>query len=102
MTAVLIKKCRILATAIGALVSANAVAVADEPAPTRGMPPAAHRAADESIWMFGKRDKLCLEWTDGCRGCLRSGPDDFSCSNIGIACQPQDIRCTSRTTEPPK
>jgi len=36
----------------------------------------------------------CLEWTDGCRVCLRSPDGSDSCSNIGIACLPGKPRCT--------
>ena len=36
----------------------------------------------------------CAEWTDGCRTCQRSGPDAFTCSNVGIACVQTAGRCT--------
>jgi hypothetical protein len=36
----------------------------------------------------------CTEWTDGCRTCRRSGPDAFTCSNVGIACVQTAGRCT--------
>lgn len=38
----------------------------------------------------------CMRWTDECVNCTRGidgkGP---TCSNIGFACQPKAIRCTS-------
>ena len=54
------------------------------------------------MWQFGERDKLCLAWTDGCRGCRRTDAGAFDCSNVGIACVQQDIRCTARMSDMPK
>ncbi len=36
----------------------------------------------------------CLEWTDGCRVCARQQDGSTACSNVGIACVPQQARCT--------
>ena len=36
----------------------------------------------------------CLEWTDGCRVCARQNDGSQTCSNIGIACVLQTLRCT--------
>ena len=36
----------------------------------------------------------CTAWTDGCRSCGK-GPGGVFCSNIGIACQPSQPRCSS-------
>lgn len=36
----------------------------------------------------------CLEWTDGCRVCMRQPGGEAACSNIGIACLPEKLRCT--------
>jgi hypothetical protein len=58
--------------------------------------PSRSKHAGETLWQFGRREKICIEWTDGCRGCRRIDGNHFSCSNIGIACQPQEIRCTLR------
>jgi hypothetical protein len=44
-----------------------------------------------TVHNYGERDPTCYAWSDGCRICT-SG----FCSNIGIACQPSDIRCTQR------
>jgi hypothetical protein len=62
-------------------------------------PPAAggqYKLPIETIWQFGEREKLCARWTDGCRICLRSAGGVVSCSNVGIACLPEQLRCTSR------
>jgi hypothetical protein len=102
MISTLKKRTLILAASLGALLLASSMAIADEPAPASARPHAANNRSDESIWMFGDREKSCIEWTDGCRGCRRYGPDDVSCSNIGIACQPKEIRCTVPGAEPSK
>ena len=47
--------------------------------------------AEKSI--FAAPDASCVVWSDGCRNCTKDG-----CSNIGIACQPREVRCLS----PPK
>jgi hypothetical protein len=61
-------------------------AMSDEPAPPE--------AATASVHNYGRFDKTCMEWTDGCRVCILG-----LCSNIGIACQPKQITCTSRRTD---
>jgi hypothetical protein len=41
-----------------------------------------------------------MQWTDGCRNCSRGTDQSPNCSNIGIACQPQDkVTCLSRTPD---
>ena len=70
----------------------GAPAIAEEAAPPAVTP-------DDTIWQFGRHEKLCIEWTDDCRQCRRAATDAISCSNIGIACQPKEIRCTLRKTE---
>ena len=55
------------------------------------------------LWVqgYGRDNKDCLVWTDGCVSCLRSKPDgDYGCSNIGIACQPKEVTCTRHVGEP--
>jgi hypothetical protein len=59
-------------------------------------------ADDTSIHAFADRDKTCVAWTDQCRACTRHADGEVSCSNIGIACQPAAITCTTRQTDPPK
>jgi hypothetical protein len=52
---------------------------------------------------YGQRNKDCLEWTDTCVNCVRAqSGDNFSCSNIGIACQPKDVTCVKRADEKTK
>jgi hypothetical protein len=42
-------------------------------------------------------DPDCLSWTNGCVNCLRSKPGDgFTCSNIGVSCQPAEAVCLNR------
>jgi len=36
----------------------------------------------------------CTAWTDGCRTCGKGSDGGVACSNIGIACQPSEPRCT--------
>jgi hypothetical protein len=73
---------------------------APAPAPTQA--PAPQSAAEASIHAYGDRDKTCLAWTDKCRSCARGDADAVNCSNIGIACQPAEITCTSRPPEKAK
>jgi len=47
--------------------------------------------ADASV-QSGAGLPACLAWTDGCVACERAD-GKISCSNIGIACQPQAPRC---------
>jgi hypothetical protein len=47
--------------------------------------------ADPSV-QSGAGLPACLVWSDGCVTCERA-EGKISCSNIGIACQPQAPRC---------
>jgi hypothetical protein len=52
---------------------------------------------------YGERNKDCLEWTDTCVNCVRAqSGENFSCSNIGIACQPKEVTCVRRADEKAK
>ncbi len=56
-------------------------------------------------WMqrYGDRNKDCMEWTDTCVNCVRDqSSENFSCSNIGIACQPKEVTCVRRADEKAK
>jgi hypothetical protein len=71
---------------------------ADQEIPAR---PAPAKPATEKPFsnIFRQRElsgstAACAEWTDGCRTCQRSGPDAFTCSNVGIACVQTAGRCT--------
>ena len=71
---------------------------ADAPASTPAEAPAATPVGTPEGSLAGA-DAACLEWTDGCRVCARSdGKKEtrFACSNISIACQPAQGRCTKR------
>lgn len=83
-------------TFIGGLLAA-VMAVAEQSAPI-GQP------ADEppSIHRYGDVDTTCQQWLDGCRACSRGSDGAPVCSNIGIACQPKAVQCTSRKEIPAK
>jgi hypothetical protein len=81
---------------VSVALSVGAAAFAQPSAPAPG--PAATAPAFQG---FGDVDKTCLAWTDQCRSCRREADDTVNCSNIGIACQPAEIRCTARR-EPAK
>ena len=52
---------------------------------------------------YGEHNKDCLEWTDSCVNCVRAqSGENFSCSNIGIACQPKEVTCVRRADEKAK
>jgi hypothetical protein len=52
---------------------------------------------------YGEHNKDCLEWTDTCVNCVRAqSGENFSCSNIGIACQPKEVTCMRRANEKTK
>ena len=60
-------------------------------------------ASDTWVQGYGLHNKDCLEWTDTCVKCARNQSGaDYSCSNIGIACQPEEVRCVKRTIEKTK
>jgi len=91
----------LILTSVAAFFAAGTAVIAEPAAPGGAAPSEPNDAAIETLWQFGKQEKLCIEWTDGCRGCRRDDADAISCSNIGIACQPQEIRCTLRKSEKP-
>jgi hypothetical protein len=52
------------------------------------------------VQAYGRQDKDCLEWNDTCVNCVRAqSGGDYSCSNVGIACQPKGVRCMRRADE---
>jgi hypothetical protein len=58
-----------------------------------------------SDWVqsYGRYNKDCLESNDTCVNCVRAqSGGDYSCSNIGIACQPKEVGCVRRADEKPK
>jgi hypothetical protein len=67
--------------------------------------PAEQTSQAAADWMqeYGSRNKDCLEWSDTCVNCVRAqSGENFSCSNIGIACQPKDVKCVRRADEKTK
>ena len=53
-----------------------------------------------SVQTYGPHNKECLEWTDTCVNCVRTGSSGaYSCSNIGIACQPKSVECLKRSVK---
>lgn len=42
----------------------------------------------------------CVQASDRCRTCVKSDSGAVSCSNIGIACQPQRWRCVASGNRP--
>ena len=55
-------------------------------------PPARPPASTEPSIQSGAGLAACLAWSDGCITCERA-EGKISCSNPGIACQPQVPRC---------
>ena len=82
---------------VGQAAAADLPGPPDLPAPPAAPPP----AAPASIQGFGDREPGCQEWSDSCRTCSRGTDGAPMCSNVGIACQPQEIRC-ARQKEPAK
>ena len=61
------------------------------------------QAAADWVQEYGSRNKDCLEWSDTCVNCVRAQPGgNFNCSNVGIACQPKEVKCNRRVDEKTK
>jgi hypothetical protein len=45
---------------------------------------------------YGDMNAACISWTDGCRICRQDAATEALCSNVAIACTPQEIVCTAR------
>ena len=76
---------RLLITALFVAMSSAAAPSAELPLP-RSKPPIPH---------FNPPIAGCKIWSDGCVSCTQYG-----CSNIGFACQPQEIICIRQENEP--
>jgi hypothetical protein len=88
----------VLATA---LLQAAVAAAQDSPA--AASPPAdTGSPASMHVHNYGAFDLTCLRWTDGCRTCGRGTDGEATCSNIGIACQPAEVKCIAQKQEPPQ
>jgi hypothetical protein len=88
----------ILAATVGGI-SASSVVAQSSGATS---PPSTSPSIQSSVNGYGNQDKLCLAWNDGCVTCRRDAAAGAACSNIGIACQPKEITCTQRQSEPAK
>ena len=53
-------------------------------------------APSPTTTIFTPPDATCLEWTDGCRVCVKPVAGEATCSNVGAACTAQAPRCTRR------
>lgn len=64
---------------------------------------ASDKASTDWVQSYGDQNKDCLEWTDTCVNCVRAqSGGNSNCSNIGIACQPKEVRCVRRADEKTK
>ena len=86
--------------ALTVLLMAGASAQQQSPPPSQPTP-AEIAAETASMQGYGDAEKTCIAWTDSCMNCTRAANGDPLCSNIGFACQPKAISCTTRT-EPAK
>jgi hypothetical protein len=60
-------------------------------------------SSELAIQSYGHSDVSCMEWSDSCVTCRRhQRGGEYSCSNIGIACQPKNVQCVLRGDEPAK
>ena len=59
-------------------------------------PPPAKPDAPPAANTFTPPDAACVEWTDGCRVCVKPATGEAICSNVGAACTQQALRCTRR------
>ena len=92
----------VLATVVlAALVTALTVHAAEPALPTADMVPdaPAKRALPPDDPAVQARLPGCAVWSDRCVTCEREA-GQISCSNIGIACQPQAVECVR--SEPPE
>jgi hypothetical protein len=74
------------------LTVATAAAQSPEPSPSPApSPPSWH------VENFGDSHATCLRWSDGCRTCVRGSAGEPICANIGIACQPTEVKCLEQS-----
>lgn len=69
---------------------------------TEGAPASEPENEPLPMQRYGETDKACRQWTDGCRSCGRGTDGKAVCSNIGIACQPGEVKCTAHDAPVPK
>ena len=49
-----------------------------------------------SVQAYGRADRTCRAWTDGCVTCQAAGDGAARCSTPGIACTPGPVACRDR------
>jgi hypothetical protein len=60
-------------------------------------------SSESAVQSYGHSDVSCMEWSDSCVTCRRHQQGgEYSCSNIGIACQPKNVQCVLRGDEAAK
>jgi hypothetical protein len=90
-------------SAVVAVAWLHAVAAAAQDPPATTSPPAGTGSrASMHVHNYGALDPTCLRWTDGCRTCGRGTEGEATCSNIGIACQPAEVKCIAQKQEAPQ
>jgi hypothetical protein len=70
------------------------------PAGKEDAPSSAEEKDTLPMQRYGETDKVCRQWSDGCRTCRRGADGAVVCSNIGIACQPGTVTCTGPQDAP--
>jgi len=64
---------------------------------------ASNQTSLDGVQSYGQHNKECLEWTDTCVNCVRTqSGGDYSCSNVGVACQPKQVECLRHPSEKAK
>jgi len=86
--------------AVLAMALLPAAAAAAQEASKEPSPPAGAGSPSMHVHNYGAFDRTCLRWTDGCRTCARDSAGQATCSNIGIACQPAEVKCVAQGQEP--
>jgi hypothetical protein len=86
--------------AVLAMALLHTAAAAAQDSSNAPSPPARTGSPSMHIHNYGASDLTCLRWTDGCRTCGRGTDGEAICSNIGIACQPAEVKCIAQKQEP--
>lgn len=63
--------------------------------------PTSPPAEPTSIQGYGKANRACIIWTNGCAVCRRFEYGEMTCSNVGIACIATTIKCALRDPDLP-
>ena len=88
--------CR-LVTVVGLLVLLSPAAFAQSDKPSSSTPSGPSDDLGLDLHGYARAHKECAVWTDKCVNCWREVTGGaYSCSNIGIACQPNEVVCLRR------